>query len=134
MSQVGRVLQLGSGDGTVFDQTTCAAFPGSSGGGVFLAGDKKEDVKYVGMLVRGAGETFNLIVPVRRMQEWSRERGIEWALDPSVATPCLDDIKKIEPEAQGLDHDPKEHQEAEKDSDFKFWIRRTPAPVKIEQK
>ncbi|HAT67623.1 MAG TPA: hypothetical protein DCS66_24005, partial [Flavobacteriaceae bacterium] len=37
VSQVGRVLNLGSGDGTVFDQTTVTAFPGSSGGGVFLS-------------------------------------------------------------------------------------------------
>ena len=39
----------------IFDQTTCVAFPGSSGGGVFL---KRDDPRYVGMLVRGAGEGF----------------------------------------------------------------------------
>ena len=55
VSQVGRTL------GKVeFDQTTVTAFPGSSGGGVFL-----EDGRYMGMLVRGAGEGFNLVVPVR---------------------------------------------------------------------
>ena len=69
VSQVGRVLNLGTGDGTVFDQTTVTAFPGSSGGGVFLSersGDKAG--QYMGMLVRGAGETFNLVVPIRRMR------------------------------------------------------------------
>ena len=75
MSQVGRVLDLGSGGGTVFDQTTVTAFPGSSGGGVFLT-----DGKYVGMLVRGAGETFNLIVPVRRMP--LHARGFLWRRPP----------------------------------------------------
>ena len=35
MSKVGRVLELGTGDGVVFDQTSAPAFPGSSGGGIF---------------------------------------------------------------------------------------------------
>lgn len=96
MSQVGRVLNLGSGDGVVFDQTTVTAFPGSSGGGIFLT-ERTEDAKgkYVGMLVRGAGETFNLIVPVRRMKEWAGENEILWAIDASVETPSLKDILKL---------------------------------------
>ena len=99
MSQVGRVLNLGSGDGTVFDQTTVTAFPGSSGGGVFL-----KDGKYVGMLVRGSGETFNLIVPIRRMQDWAKKRGIEWPLDKAKPVPSLSDIIKIAPEDGAPDH------------------------------
>jgi S1-C subfamily serine protease len=100
MSQVGRVLNLGSGgDGTVFDQTTVTAFPGSSGGGVFLT-----DGKYVGMLVRGAGETFNLVVPVRRMQSWVKSRDIKWILDPSEPMPTLEYIKKIEVENESSEH------------------------------
>ena len=93
VSQVGRVLNLGSGDGTVFDQTTVTAFPGSSGGGVFLSersGDKAG--QYMGMLVRGAGETFNLIVPVRRMREWATKNSISWALSKEVEVPSLTDI------------------------------------------
>jgi hypothetical protein len=127
MSQVGRVLQLGTGDGTIFDQTTCAAFPGSSGGGVFLAGTKKEEVRYVGMLVRGAGETFNLIVPVRRMYEWAEARNVLWALDPAVVAPCLDDIKSIEPEAQVADHASISHPKS-KEQKFKFMIREMKQP------
>ncbi len=99
MSQVGRVLNIGSGDGTVFDQTTVTAFPGSSGGGVFM-----NDGQYVGMLVRGSGETFNLIVPVRRMIKWAKKRDIEWAIDTTKPTPTVEDIKKIEPEDAELDH------------------------------
>ena len=93
MSQVGRVLNLGTGDGVVFDQTTVNAFPGSSGGGVFLSersGDKAG--QYVGMLVRGAGETFNLIVPVRRMRRWAEKEDVRWALDTDVKVPSLDDV------------------------------------------
>ena len=82
VSQVGRTL------GKVeFDQTTVTAFPGSSGGGVYL-----RDGKYVGMLVRGAGENFNLIVPMRRIKRWAKEMDIEWAIDPSLKAPSIDEI------------------------------------------
>ena len=96
ISQVGRVLNLGSGDGVVFDQTTVTAFPGSSGGGVFLS-ERSEGKggQYVGMLVRGAGETFNLIVPVRRMKRWADSQDIGWALDTNLEVPSLEDILKI---------------------------------------
>ena len=92
-SQVGRVLDLGSGDGVVFDQTTVTAFPGSSGGGVFLS-ERSGDTagQYVGMLVRGAGETFNFIVPVRRMRTWAKKESILWAIDTTTEVPSLKDI------------------------------------------
>ena len=54
-SQHGRLIK--SLNKYVFDQTTVTAFPGSSGGGVYL----KSNANYIGMLVRGAGEGFNLI-------------------------------------------------------------------------
>ena len=75
----------------IFDQTTVAAFPGSSGGGVFL----KTDARYVGMIVRGAGETFNLIVPVRRMVSWAKEQNVMWALNPKVPMPTDAELKKL---------------------------------------
>lgn len=75
---------------TVYDQTTVTAFPGSSGGGVYLT-----DGRYVGMLVRGAGEGFNLIVPVRRMRRWAKKAKVEWALDPRVKLPTEEERKKI---------------------------------------
>lgn len=73
-SQVGRVLF-----DKVFDQTTCTAFPGSSGGGVYL----KSNGQYVGTLVRGAGETFNLIVPVRRIKQWAEVHKVSFLFDPT---------------------------------------------------
>jgi S1-C subfamily serine protease len=118
MSQVGRVLNIGSGDGTVFDQTTVTAFPGSSGGGVFL-----QDGKYVGMLVRGSGETFNLIVPVRRMLKWTKKRSIEWAIDTSKPMPTIAEINKIEPEDAELDH---KEANGSKSALFPFLIRTSP--------
>tara|TARA_B100000029_G_scaffold390686_1_gene387471 strand:+ start:846 stop:1793 length:948 start_codon:yes stop_codon:yes gene_type:complete len=98
-SQVGRVLDLGTGDGVVFDQTTVTAFPGSSGGGVFLSERSKEKAgQYVGMLVRGAGETFNLIVPVRRMRSYAKKEGVLWAIDTDVKIPSIADITSLSAE------------------------------------
>lgn len=96
-SQTGRLIK--SLNKHVFDQTTVAAFPGSSGGGVFF----KSDARYVGMLVRGAGETFNLIVPARRMVDWATKNDIMWALDPNVKLPSSDDLSKIPVEDVGAD-------------------------------
>jgi hypothetical protein len=97
ISQNGRVLKFGA-NAVIFDQTTVTAFPGSSGGGVYLKGDGR----YVGMLVRGAGETFNLIVPVRRMREWAKKAGVEFAMDPRVEMPSDEDFKRIPVEDSGL--------------------------------
>jgi S1-C subfamily serine protease len=95
ISQVGRI------HGKVeFDQTTVTAFPGSSGGGVFL-----QDGRYVGMIVRGAGEGFNLMVPVRRIKRWAKKHDIMWALDPSIKAPSLDDIKELPVETISKDED-----------------------------
>jgi len=100
-SQHGRLIK--SINKHVYDQTTCTAFPGSSGGGVYL----KSDARYVGMLVRGAGEGFNLIVPVRRMVEYCEKHKIMWALDKNVAMPSEDDLKEMP-----IENTPKEKEEA----------------------
>ncbi|NJO65779.1 MAG: trypsin-like peptidase domain-containing protein [Richelia sp. RM2_1_2] len=92
VSQIGRILNKKE-----FDQTTATAFPGSSGGGVFL----QSDARYVGMLVRGAGETFNLIVPIRRMQSWARSANIEWAIDTSIPMSSEKELEKLPIEEVG---------------------------------
>ena len=85
ISQVGRTI------GKVeYDQTTVTAFPGSSGGGVYL-----KDGTYIGMIVRGAGEGFNLMVPIRRMERWADKHEIMWALDSSLDAPDVEDILKL---------------------------------------
>jgi S1-C subfamily serine protease len=120
MSQVGRVLDVGKSN--VFDQTTATAFPGSSGGGIFL-----EDGRYVGMLVRGAGETFNLIVPIRRMQKWVEDNGIEWAIDESKEIPSIKDLEKMPVEDIGSGPSSKVAESADKsphESEFKFWFKK----------
>ena len=121
-SQHGRILK--SINKFVFDQTTCTAFPGSSGGGVYL----KKDAKYVGMLVRGAGEGFNLIVPVRRMIDYAEKNKIMWALDRKVPMPTESELNKMP-----VEHEPKEknkneltEDEAEAQKMFPFRLRVTP--------
>jgi hypothetical protein len=120
MSQHGRILK--NLNKHIFDQTTCTAFPGSSGGGVYL----KSDAKYVGMLVRGAGEGFNLIVPIRRMVEYCQENKIMWALDKNVPMPTEVELKKMP-----IENAPKEKEEvkdAEKEAVkkmFPFMLRVT---------
>ena len=90
VSQIGRVLDVGTG--VVFDQTTVTAFPGSSGGGVYF----KSNGQYMGMLVRGGGEQFNFIVPIRRIKKWAIKADVYWALDPSVPLPANSDVRSIE--------------------------------------
>lgn len=124
VSQHGRVL-----NNTIYDQTTCAAFPGSSGGGVYL-----EDGRYMGMIVRGAGETFNLIVPQRRIAKWAKKVGVEFALDDNIAVPSDDELKKypVEDAAPGgaFQHDAAKAPGGEggKSLDFKFLILETDRP------
>lgn len=104
-SQHGRILK--EINKHVFDQTTCTAFPGSSGGGVYL----KSDARYVGMLVRGAGEGFNLIVPVRRMKDYAEKNKIMWALDRKVDMPTEDELNKMP-----VEHAPKAKEDEEEDT------------------
>jgi len=85
ISQHGRLLGK-----KVFDQTTATSFPGSSGGGVYL-----RDGRYIAMLVRGAGEGFNLVVPVRRIHEWAKRVKVDWAMDFSVPLPSEDEIQSL---------------------------------------
>ena len=123
-SQHGRILK--NLNKHIFDQTTCTAFPGSSGGGVFLkhgvGGDT--NARYVGMLVRGAGEGFNLIVPVRRMIDYCEKNKIMWALDKNVKMPAEDELKKMPVENEPKEKD--ETEDAEKETTkkmFPFMLR-----------
>jgi len=113
LSQVGRI------HGKVeFDQTTVTAFPGSSGGGVYL-----QDGRYMGMLVRGAGENFNLMVPVRRMKKWAQDNSILWAIDPKVKVPKLDHIDDLPIEGKGeIEKKEKKGKEAEFSKRYPFLI------------
>tara|TARA_Y100000361_G_C11150590_1_gene340770 strand:- start:1065 stop:1988 length:924 start_codon:yes stop_codon:yes gene_type:complete len=124
ISQVGRIYNK-----VEYDQTTVTAFPGSSGGGVYL-----QDGRYVGMIVRGAGEGFNLMVPVRRMIRWSKEHDIMWALDPKAKTPTLKEILDLPIENTSKDDDKETPKSKKKSSDFPQGFNKLPFLIKIEEK
>jgi hypothetical protein len=98
ISQTGRVLSLGSSNSVVFDQTTTTSFGGSSGGGLY----KQQDGQCIGLILRGAGESFTLYVPVRRMKEWCLQNKMMWIMDPTIPMPTLDEISKIAVEDSGV--------------------------------
>jgi len=99
LSQTGRTLPMKGANVKVFDQVTAVAFPGSSGGGMFL----KENGEYIGMLTQGVMKLqgFNFIVPVRRIHAWAKDSKIEWAINPDVAMPSLKEIDAIPVEDAG---------------------------------
>ena len=103
LSQVGRTLEMAGANVKVFDQVTTVAFPGSSGGGMFL----KDTGEYVGMLTQGVMKLqgFNFIVPIRRIHAWAKASKIEWTIDPTVPMPSLKEINAIPVEDAGQSPD-----------------------------
>ena len=112
VSQIGRTIETKE-----FDQSTCTAFAGSSGGGVYL-----RDGRYVGMLVRGAGEGFNLLVPVRRMLKWAKSAQVEWAIDDKAKVPTADELDLMTVEDAGASFGEKPNVDP-KELEFPFLIR-----------
>jgi len=100
LSQTGRLLESKGAYRKVFDQVTAVAFPGSSGGGVYL----KDTGIYIGMLTQGVQrlQGFNFIVPVRRIHKWAVDSNIAWALDPSVPMPSYAELEKLPVEVLGI--------------------------------
>jgi S1-C subfamily serine protease len=95
ISRIGvRIPEYGGAEHGIFDQTSCASLPGSSGGLVAL----KEDGRWVGMITLGlqGGTTgFNWVVPVRSVKLWVKEIKAEWLLDPKAERPTEEKIKEI---------------------------------------
>ncbi len=83
LSQLGRMIGK-----MEYLQTSCTAFPGSSGCGIYT-----KSGKYVGMLVRGAGETFNLVTPIQRLKVWSEKAKMEWLFDASKPVPSEKELR-----------------------------------------
>lgn len=92
ISQHGRLIE-----GKVFDQTTVIAYPGSSGGGVFLTSGA-----YVGMICRGSGVGYNFMAPVRRIKVWAKDAGVAFAIDMNIPLPNDDELKKLPIEDNGV--------------------------------
>jgi S1-C subfamily serine protease len=101
VSQLGRLIEDEEESTKIFDQTTVTAFPGSSGGGVFL----KSDGKLIGFLLRGTSETFNFISPVRRVLAWAKQSGLEWLVRDDLPLPSEAVLSKIPVEDNGVSFD-----------------------------
>ena len=99
LSQTGRTLAMKGANVKVFDQVTAVAFPGSSGGGMFL----KANGEYIGMLTQGVMKLqgFNFIVPVRRIHAFAKAAKIEWAIDPQAKLPTRAEIEAMPVEDGG---------------------------------
>lgn len=90
ISQIGRVMF-----DKVFDQGNFPAFPGSSGGGVFL----QENGKDVGVLLRGAAPGFVFYCPVRRIHTWAHEHNIDFIFDKNGKPNGKIILETLEPES-----------------------------------
>lgn len=80
-----------------YTQTTVSALPGSSGGMVV----NRNDGTYVGMLTLGIMNTdsFNYIVPSRRIVKWAKAIGFEYLVDPEAKALDFDEISDLPIEA-----------------------------------
>lgn len=93
IAQVGRRIDQFGGAEAIYDQLTCPALPGSSGGMVTL----ESSGELIGVLTLGlqGTDTFHYCVPVRRIKEWATEIKCTWLLDPKEKTPSEEEIGKI---------------------------------------
>ena len=98
----------------------------SSGGGVYLG-----DGRYIGTLVRGAGEGFNLIVPVRRMVIWAKSAKVYWAMDKNEPMAGEEELKKLPIEDIGRDFLRSDSTTTQR---FPFLIERTGGHSGLEQR
>jgi len=80
-----------------YTQTTVSALPGSSGGMVV----NRNDGTYVGMLTLGIRNTdsFNYIVPSRRIIKWAKAIGFEYLVNPEAKALDFDQLADLPIEA-----------------------------------
>ena len=85
----------------------------------------------MGMLVRGAGEGFNLMVPMRRIYKWAAANNMLWAVDPDVKAPTIDEIRGMSIETIGLK---RHHLGSSGDDDEKRFFKAFPYLIRITPK
>ena len=74
------------------------------------------------MLVRGAGEGFNVIVPIRRIQDWCEDVDMKWAIDDSQC-PTLNEVLKMRVEDSAMEANIPEKSTEVKPVEFPFLIQ-----------
>lgn len=77
-------------EGYVYDQTSCVVYPGSSGGGYYTTNGL-----CIGVVDMMAAPEINYMIPIRRIEKWAKENGVEWALDPSLPIPSHSELEKL---------------------------------------
>jgi len=94
-----RIPEFGGSEHGIFDQVTCPAMGGSSGGLVA----RENDGRVVGMITLGlrSGNSFHWMVPVRSLRDWATEAGVEWLFDPDASPPTEEQISELPLELDG---------------------------------
>lgn len=87
------ISEFGGADFGVFDQTTCPALPGSSGGLVA----KADTGEVVGIITIGLRSStgFNWMVPIRTIKKWLDEAKMTWFYDDKVEKPRLSELRSL---------------------------------------
>lgn len=89
LTTVGRIPPRTEVDGLLYDQYPTMGTPGGGGGGIFL-----ENGKCLGLLSRG-GPSLTLALPTTAIRQWAKEKGVAWAIDPSIPVPSEAELNKI---------------------------------------
>lgn len=90
VSRVGvNISEFGGSEHGIYDQITCPAQPGSSGGLVALS----ENGRIVGILTLGmrGGDSFHWMVPVRSIMVFAEASGAMWIFDPATTPPASEE-------------------------------------------
>jgi S1-C subfamily serine protease len=84
-----RIPDFGGSEHGVFDQVTCPALGGSSGGLVAL----EEDGQIAGIITLGlrGADSFHWMVPVRSLLDYADEADARWLFDPNAERPESED-------------------------------------------
>jgi hypothetical protein len=86
------------------------------------------------MLVRGAGETFNLVVPMRRIHSWLKRTKTEWLIDPNMTAPKIDDDWMRKNNIEETHHDKPEANRADaKKEAYEFMIKKRIQAIVVEK-
>jgi len=81
-----RIPKFGGSEHGVYDQVTCSALGGSSGGLVAM----REDGRLVGIITLGLSGTdsFHWMVPIRSILDWADDIDARWLFDPKADQPA----------------------------------------------
>ena len=86
VSRVGvRIPDFGGSEHGVYDQITCPALGGSSGGLIAM----RDNGQLVGILTLGArgADSFHWMVPMRSILKWADDINARWIFDPEAERP-----------------------------------------------